>query len=125
MKIIKTRKTVKLSSTSQLDVIQVKEFGFWDHSCDPNQAEVGDVVVIAPNSQQTKIYGDDTIAVTGVLKFLENNIESDVAWASNNAGSDKQYVTRMHIDDIKLVKLSDISNWVMNKRMGPKGVQYI
>ncbi len=116
--------TTVFSSISQLDVIQVKEFGFWEHSSYPTQSNIGDVVVVIPNKIQRDIYGVETIAAVGIISMLANDIISDISWASNNAGSDKHYVTRVHIDNVKLVKLTDIESWVMDGRMGPKGIRY-
>ena len=120
------RKAIIISSTSQHDILQVIDKGYWEHSSTPQAVNKGDLIYIMPNQQQRDLFGSNAFVIEGTVGDFNSDYACDTDWMSNKAeGSTQQYVCRMHINNPKIIMLDNVKSFLMSSRMGPKGIKYI
>jgi hypothetical protein len=120
------RQAIIISSTSQHDILQVIDKGYWEHSSTPQAVNKGDLIYIMPNQQQRDLYGLNAFVIEGTVNDIDDDHMCDTDWVSNKVeGSTQQCVCRVSINNPKIVMLDNIKSFLMSSRMGPKGIKYI
>ena len=116
------KEIIVLSSYSQLDIVNTAKTNVWERNSNLSKVNVGDVLYIRPNKEESKAYGDNALVCSATIKEIHSNVSSTQVWPS---GFTTQNGMRLELENVKLIKMSDIAILVDDINMGASGVKYV
>lgn len=110
-----------LGSYSVSDIRQIKDRGFWTHTCLPKASE-GDLIVIRPTKKALDL-GEGTTSVIAEVSYKPFLVTPQV-WSSTSS-SEEEFVAQIGLKNIREVPFNSLPPYVKNAALSRTGVRYL